>query len=632
MIFAAIVAHRNQVLTSPPYVEQVLCLTEGDWLVKHDFDYARLRNEELHFEDGGPRCYWCSVLPAIMGLAESASPSPAAMFAGYRLTCWLATALMLIIAWRMTASAGHWWLGLLVVLTIYFTPLFSVQIEMLGMELPMVAAACLWWRAIDRNWHWTAVLLGCVPFAFKASAFVVPLAAATYYALLFVASLVSSRATRVSPWLALALANAAVFVVQMVLLVAGGNLHGRVRLFEGLDTWLRSSPDLLALLLLALLLAVCLVIADLRRGPRTTGTPRQRFAQALAESLRDRPAIWTGLLVVGLNVFAAATTYYESRHLALVVPFLVVLLALLALALDVSARTVGGGLALVLVFQILNQDGRFYPPLPASIGRGWGILERSLEYRRDHASNVAICRLLDKRFPDEPLLVGDQFLYFLKLPGLGYVRHARGDGSYDFIARDPNVLGVIADQPPALIVVRVPNQIYPFPFPAYSIAEPDPARGDEILYQDDLEPPIVVYRRKFQRGPSDAANMKQYVDLLFSDSPEVDPAAKLAIVGAIDLARRYVRADLPGLAADGADQEILRRLRALADSLQTTAPTNPFQRRLLETVNQRITALASRQDLSWLSWQQRTFLETWPQRLAYFAGNSGAPSRPEQTP
>jgi hypothetical protein len=631
-VFAAIFLHRSDVLFSPPYTEQsVSHWGEADWLVENDFDYRKLRVEMLHFEVGGPRVYWCSVFPTVMAAAMRWDPPPAVFIAAYRvLFVWVPAALVLVLAFTMVRERAGVWIAALVAACIYAAPIFSVQVEMLGMDVAMTAAAMLWWRAMDGRRFWTAAALGVLPFFLKPSAFVVPLAAASYFTL---AALLAAAAPSRPPSLrrdwTLALVNFAVFALQIYLLVIGGNLHGRVMLFTGLGLWLRSSPDLL-LAVAAAMLAAILSMAREIPFPRTRDATPGVLA-AWADWTRRKPLELTGWFTILLNLAAAAVTYYESRHLTLVVPFVFVLLGRAVGPLPYP-NLASACLLAFLAFSAANASGRLYPPLQPPVQRGWGVLERSLEYRKDHESNIAAARLLDEQIHGEPMLVADQFLYFLKLPRLGYVSERFGLNDYCYIARDENVLRIVEDQPDTLVVTHVACQLGDWPFPAYVVAAPN--EDDEILYNDHLEPPTVVYRRRFPKSESKAENMRRYVDLLFSDAASVDPAVRLAVVGAERLALEFVAAEIGGAPNDPeVRRELIRRVQRYYASLEG-APS-PLREdflnwRLRRIARMRLEELEAGNPLEPLPWRLRTMFDTWPLRWQYFPPEQTRP-RPAPT-
>lgn len=616
--FLVIAVHRWTNLDSPPYIEQSIShWGEADWLVEHDFDFHRLRVKELHFEDGGPRVYWCSVVPAAMALAMETLPSTQAMIVGYRIVyVWLPAAIILGLCFALVREVQPLWIAFLVSAAVYVTPIVSVQIEMLGMDVAMVAMTMAWWMSMHRRRFALATVLGAIPFFLKPSAFVVPMGAAAYFGGLALLELYRERRARPRYWV-LGLANVAVFAVQMILLVEGGNLRGRLMIFQDLGLWLKSSPDLLAILVFSFFMTILWVVRSIRAG--TPSSPCQSLVVRLENFALASPLECSGWFVILLNLAAATVTYYESRHLTLVVPMVLVLLGRVTGRLGMRPAVFGACLAGFLVFEASNAFGRFYPALAPPVQRGWGVLERSLEYRADHESNIAASRLIDAKLRGEPLLAADQFLYFLKLSRLGYVRQSFGDGRHWFIVEDSNLLQLVEDQPPSLIVTYVTDQIGSWPFPAYVISKPE--EGDEVLYHDRLDPPTIIYRRTFDTTGSSADRMRQYVDLLFSDVKDVDPAVRLAVVGSERLALRYVAADLGKPSADPRVRpELVRRLSDYLNQLDAILAERPddfigIRRR--DVARERLRCLQAGKPLSPLPWTQRTYLETWPQRLQY---------------
>lgn len=620
LLFIAI--HRWDVVDSPPYTEQAAGhWGEADWLIEHHFNYHDLRVRSLQFEEGGPRAYWCSILPTVMALGMEMGASPRTFIAVYRiLLVWLPAAIILVFAFEIVRERAGAWIGVGVAACLYVNTIFSVQVEMVGMDMVMTATAMFWWFAMHRKRFWLAALLGVVPFFLKPSAFVVPLGGAAYHGISAALSLYPRRNPRALPDAVLSLVNLGVFALQIYLLVLGGNLHGRVMLFSGFDLWMRSSPDLLVITAVTLL-ATIVWLATLLRPAMAKRPVLSNFVATADDVMHNHPLIFSGWFVVLLNLAAATTTYYESRHILLVVPFVFALFGRMAGELEWSRPPVVACLLGYFAFSCANAYGEYYPRLEPPATRGWGVLERSLEYRADHLSNIAASRFLDQNVRGEPMLVADQFLYFLKFPRFGYVRHPFGDGVHFYIARDENVLRIVDDQPETLVVTHVTCQVGTWPFPAYVVAEPDSSR-DEILYNDGLEPPVIIYRRRFSNSGSEAQRMRQYVDLLFSDAVDVDPAVRLAIVGEERQALRYVAAETnydPN--APAARSELIRRVREYLSRIETKVVKSGDEflvARLRRTTRTRLDDLEAGKPLGPLPWSQRTYLETWPQRLQYF--------------
>lgn len=636
LFFVGIFAHRFDVLDWPPYTEQAGChWIEADWLANHGFDLWRLRTEEAHFEDGGPRAYWCSIGPSLLAVGMRVLPSSRSVIVVYRVLTWLASAFILATVFSLVRAHSNSLVALLAACVTYWTPLFSVQVEMLGLDIPMVAVALAWWQAIDRRRYVLATFVGFIPFFVKPSAFVIPLGAAAYFGLLWFLYVASGRHRGASGVALLAAVNVVSFGVQVWLLILGGNLHGRIKWFSDLILWLASSPDVILMTFLAALTSAMLVVAHFRSA--SGGGARLRHtADAWRSVVESSPLLFAGWFVVGFNIAAAAITHYESRHIALVVPMVVCLLAVSVARWRRNRLLAPAVLSLLLVVQIANQDGSLYPVLTGPVARGWGVLERSREYRPDHQSNVALARLLDREHRGEPLLVAEQLIFFVQVPSLGYVSSPLGDGDYRFAARDENLHRLIEDQPAAVVVAYVPSQLGRWPFPAYWLPPPDASSGHEILFRDRLEPENVVYRHTFDPMLPEPQRTRQYIDFLYSDAKEIDPVVRLLMVGNETLARRYAQLERKTPASDSEIDRLLtdrllvyrRQLDALAARADSFADLPFFVARRKAIVDERLQALAARRPLKPLRWGQRMSLDTLPQRWLYISPRTSRPSDP----
>lgn len=614
----------------------------------HQFDYRRLRFDEPHVEDGGPRSYRCTVLPTFLALVMIAAPTPESAVVAYRLFNLFCVAVVLAVQFQRLHQFRGTAPALLACIATACVPLFAVQIEMLGMDVPLAALAMIWWSYMQGWRPYAALAVAILGFLVKPSAFLLPAAAAAYYGLVIFAWATTPRSAFPLKHLLALLLNTAAFFAEFWILSAAGNLHGRVIQHSDLLLWVQSSPDLIVLIAVALFFELAAIRRELAEPPgevaRGAGKPLPARFLAWCQRAQFTLVGWATVL---LTMAAAAMTYYESRHLTLVVPFAIVLLTeaipagrlpkrtrvpfavvLLAhaiLRVTKSRWPACAALAAVAAFGLANRYGAFYPSL-GNGSRGWGVPERSMEYRADHDSNIRAARTVHEQRGNDAVIASEHFIYFLTVPRLAYgaVPNSAVPPEYRFTAIDGNLLRIVEDQPESVVVVRVPSPLGSWPFPAYHIAEP--TVDDEILFHDDIEPATVVYRRRFPREGSSAERMRRYVDLLFANATDLDPAVRIAVAGDEKLAQRYITAEMGG--KPGETQTILElecRLQRFIDRLDELLKQTPddfFLLRQQGTMMQRMRDVQSGKPLQQLPWSQRTLMDTWAQRLCYIPAPS----------
>jgi len=628
LLVMLVVAH-SWCLTQPPYVEQAVGLwTEASYLIDNGFDYEKLFFDELHVEVGGPRTYACSLLPTLLaGLMLATGSMAATIWISHlvSLACAAAVGGFLYSGLRPRVGRLRSWLLLAAVGTL---PLMAAQLEMVGLDMPMAAASIPFFVLVDRRrWAWAAISTW-LAFAMKPSAFLLPFALSMYLVALFVSGWLARRKPLDFKLLWGALAGALCFAGQFAVMWAADNLNGRVRLLADLPLWLRSSPEVLVLLLAGV--AATLWLLFRRPACGASDTQAAGLIERLHSWLAAEPLFAVAWLVVGGTVAASAATYYESRHLLLVAPLLALIVGrVLAEAPGYTWQVLV--LLVIVTLQVGNRYGEYYPQLSLNDARGWGVLERSLEYRQDHLSNVAAASLLEHKHAGEPLLVCEHFTHFVTLPRLGYAtRSLTGPRPYRFAADDAELGRLFDDQPAEVIVVRVESQLGALPFPAYAI--PLPGLGDELLDDDGLRPPRLIYRKRFNSDAPAEARLRQYVDFLYSQATELDAVGRLLIVGDLATASRLSILENDMAANDPRlPGELLASLARLEGQLATSPMTGAgiaksavaARQRLRALVALRRTEVTAGKPLSPLDWGQRSVSSTLAQRLLYVPATHG---------
>jgi len=634
LIFSGLVISRWSILESPPYVEQSFShWSEACWLDSFDFDYRRLLYQEAHIEDGGPRAFMSSVVPTIIAMLARLTGSTEGAIISYRLFNLLCGAIGATIFLRLVAANTNTALAWGTTFGLLTLPLYSVQLDMLGMDIPLSMAALVCAALVTERRFVAAAAASWLAYLFKPSGFLIPAALIAWLSGVILLRVLARQSAGAKREVVGLIAAVVTLTLQMELFFWAGNARGRIQPFGDLNLWYTSCPDLLSLSAVVLFGGALLCWQSIHRRLVVQSVVSRLCEVAVAEPLVGF-ATW---LVVG-TLSAGTLTWYESRHLTIAVPFVWLLFARVLAAFLPMHRAQLTICATLIVFNLFNRNGTFYPQLPTELARGWGIPERSHEYRRDHQSNLETAAYVEQHFQGHAIICTEQFTHLLTLPGLGYVQQPLTGApcDYQFIASDDNLLRFMDDLPDEVVVVLATGLFAEMPFPAYSIAPPGPS--DQIVHEDGLRPPVRVYVHRFQRQPNRAEQMRARLDFLFSNATEIDPAVRLAVLGRRDLADQYLAAELgQPLDEPAANAELAKRLEMTID--QRAKKQAPASRRwyladrLDEYLQRRLSELRNNHPWQPLRWGERSWSDTSPQRIRYIPQrDSHAATDGEQRP
>jgi len=515
-VAGALLYWQRDVLRLPPCQDQAAgWWTEADYLATSNFDYRRLLYEENHFMDSdpGPRSYLISVLPTLLALAMLWLPDTQTLIVVVRSVTFLLGSILLVGLWHiLTAIGTPRWLGVLYCAALATTPLFIVQLDLMGMDVPltlaMLAGAALLWRG---RWQ-TAALMSLMVFALKATGQLLTLAGITYLALRLSLGWHSTGASeRRREWRGL-LSHLAVLVAQTALIYWGDTSVEYLSAGDWPENLLTlralraNTPDVAVLLAIALLLTALELAGWLSAVRRAGGSLASRLLVVARQFLFGNPPLAVSwILVAGL--FASSLQYiYTPRYVFCVMPFLYIILARPWLA-STAMRCWGtaAALALLIAANVANQEGRFCADLTTARGSGvfadtpgltprsCAYLERSREYLRDHRSNIAAFDLLDTKYADHPIFVASPNVFILSRPRLGHVeRHLEvRDASLWTKALKGFQEVMLRPAPPGdrkdPIFIR---------FGHSRVTLPPREPGDEVIYDDSStnpDTPLVMY-------------------------------------------------------------------------------------------------------------------------------------------
>lgn len=503
LLFAALVALNWSVLSDPPYHEYAEGFwTEAAFLAETGADRDQLRDEP-QIGEGGVRCYVVSVLTS--GLVQ--------WMRRVSFDRLLPTAHLIVFGCASLAIAWTWtWLksyygplrAAVVSLAVFTTPIFTVQTQMLGMEWPLAVAVLAVLTLFGGGKILLAVLVVAGAFFIKPTVAPLEISVAGALGLAMAAGTRDYRSRRWRYRLAFVL-MISVGAVQALLLMSlardAQSVHENV--VEGLLACL-----IIGWLMVPYVLPVLGYIAwrkklyPMRSSRKAKSLRRKtalgRLLQAARIELQRRPGmalakIYFFLTVASMLLVLPVGRYFVASGSALA-------LTLASACFESDRRPVRLprhamlALGLLLAHNVANAWGRWMPPLPAALNlheRMLALPERSLRYRPDLLSTTTAMRLVGELSPSEPILAGKLATQFLCSPYLGYVRTPPvGYTVLDHfsLGKLRPALELLADRPATLIVVGCATG---------ECLLPPPEPGDEILYDDGMTPPLVVYRRRF---------------------------------------------------------------------------------------------------------------------------------------
>lgn len=504
---AAITLWRWEIVDSPPYFETAMgVFREANFLVDSGFDYGRLR-QETWGNDGGPYVYMTSVAPTLLALVMRSAPSPRATLIVFHVAALAAAgALMVLVYANLYRHCGRLGAGLTSV-ALVTTPLCHVQIDIVGLDFPMTVWALVAVWAVARERYDAAAVATLAAFFVKATGLVVAASVIAWIVLRLVAGPAVPTAAASDFYrrhLRGLLANLIAFSLAWGVHHWSGVSDRLGEIYFG-ESFLRNAaylcPDVLAILVLTLVVGSGLAVHEAVRLYRvqlaSAGSMHwlQRGRSVLASMLAQNPVPWFAMLVLfaALLAIVLVARVFVIRYMFLPLVMLYLLWGSILLARPSWRRMGVAVLCLVIGINLVNAHGAFFPPLPGN-RRHCSTLERSREYLADHRSNIEAINEYLSRAGDTPLVAGHPFVTLLSFPRMGYVDEPPiGYALMPLVA--PNmreVTDLFSDRPRSLVFFQVENPSHLFGRLTPPALEP----GDEVLYRDRLESPLIVYRRQ----------------------------------------------------------------------------------------------------------------------------------------
>ncbi|MGE0538283.1 MAG: hypothetical protein AB7O68_25195 [Pirellulales bacterium] len=525
-------AWRNEVLRLPPYDEQATGLWyEAAFLSETGFDYHRLLYDEPHTMSPqmGARSYVISVLPTLLALVMRFGPgADFTILLTHALTFAMATAVVLLVVWLCRPKLGPWGAGL-AGLTLATTPLFAVQAELVGMDMPVMLFAVLAATALAHERFVVATLLSMAAFSMKANGLLVTASILGVLVLRLLSTPQSVDRRRSWPALAVCLLALA---VEAGLVAAGDNsfsvresIISRYGGFFGLlgpSRMIDWCPDQVVVLIVGVVASIVWMRrgVDDGRSAAGRGVPGRLVVgfRALAQ-LAWRQPVWCFAWLLVLATLASTARYiFTPRYYSSAVPF-----ALLATVLPLwglpALRPLAGAFLLGLAtFNLLNQDGRFLPDI-GQVGKAWFdtdpyvrprwcvFTERSREYLPDLRSSMAVMKQIEDHYLNEEVFLPFPFIVYAAHPSMGYVerplpahRILRYADAVDALRKAATSPGNKRPGEGPIFLIFASGRSF---FPA-------PSAIGQRLYDDHLPVPLVLYQIPWSEVPRDARALEDW--------------------------------------------------------------------------------------------------------------------------
>jgi len=509
-ITIALAIWRSEVISLPPYEDQAVGLwNEADFLVENDFDYHKLRYEEPLYmsKRPGARSYVISLLPTLVALLIESTPTAAASFVVAHWVTFALTAGILLFVFACLRPVTGALIAALAALALLTTPLFSAQVDLLGMDIPLTMFAMLTAWAVWRERYLVAAVASLGAFLMKATGGLLTVAT-----LIFLTARLVIERGRVSRFVRRQ--QIVAIVAHLVVLAA------EIAIFSIGDTTasVRSAipwPKMLQLpyafawlpdigVLLFLWAGLCLwAVGTWLYVEKSTGESEDPASDDDGAARRRGIAIAFYCWLVVCGMLAANAMYiFIPRYFTAALPFLYIAVSTL-LAVHLRAKWAAVSLlGLMLGINLLNQYGQLYPALervdqgdfaryPWFHARQCALSERSREYLHDHRANLQAVEQLVERCGNDPIFVTAPQSFYLTKPRLGYVdRPLKVFDIVDYEIAVPSFVHWVMSNAEAstlrpIFIWRGKNRM----------TVPPPHENDEIIYADSGEPPMMIYRK-----------------------------------------------------------------------------------------------------------------------------------------
>ncbi len=557
-MWLAICVWRSPIVFEPPYWDSAMGLfAEANFLAETDFDYGRLMYEEKRFLEGGPAVYVISIMPTLVAIVMKLAPSTQAVFIiGHLFTFACAAAVAVLTFGLLYRDTGPIPAGL-IALAVLTTPIFAVQIDMLGMDLPLATLGLVVAGFLTKHRYLAAGVAATLAFAVKLSGALLTVATACFFMLLLVLARWKGPVQRKRRmWIG---AGVAFFLIGIQMLSSnwrsslptdkeGAWDFANAQGWQSLAPVLQGCPEVVVVTLLTAVLsvvsAVAWVIVRYREAKQDSQKPLG--FRALQAAIAEQPLpVFTWTVVCGISI-ALLLVYTIPRYLILPIPLVYVTCGLLLFSQKKWRPFAGVLVAGLIVFNVANSSGRFLPAV-ATDGtdneydrRTGALLERSREYIDDHNDNLQVIDLIQREYSDRVILACNPFTYLLSLPRLGYVEQPlQGFSANPFSSEHfPTAEEILENPPRSLLVIRPKNR---FLSVGPTMIPPPQDKFDEVLLELGEDKSLVVYLRRWPYDLTPEELRWQYLQWLWPAEAKLKLARQSIAAGNIAAAERELR-------------------------------------------------------------------------------------------
>jgi len=570
----------------PPAPEQARGLwIEAVFLAETDFDYCRLIYDEPRRHSASN--YGVTILPTLVAVLMRLGSDPSFAITAYHLLTIAFAAFVGAHVFRVISETSGVWAGLLVAGAMITTPLFNVQAEMLGMDMPLAACMMLMaiWLADEKFVR--AGLAAMLAYATKPTGIVATLIAIGFV----VVRLFWRRRTRVTIperegrqplWRALTL-YVGLLVVQMITDVMGSAVVVWLAPFFSSrnDPWFGTiaaslflCPDVIVLLLISAAITAWLVFVVGRRSAhRATEHDGGPCYTEPFPYLGDRRRVFlVSVLVVACTLAATIPGRFHARYWTSMIPFLYLLLGLALFASPHRTAWPSLFFLTVIVVNLVNQNGVLFPSITELVGPVYDKLphfrERSREYLTPQRNLIAAMHQIDRGVDHQVVLSNYPYGLFMGVPRVGYVTAPKQGYCMGLDSRFVQTFRPFDEHarfPPnkSLVCVWAAERMWRPPVPF----EP----GDRLVAGGPWPADLIAFEKRWQPLPESQAALDQW----FSEAPWGGKTAA-----------ENLRLRTQAMLGFGRQAEAIRDLEKLATSARIDVQVRGVAYQLTRTIEQ----------------------------------------------
>ena len=399
-------------LDNPPYWDDIMGLhNQALWLAKNNFDVIKLWGPGQNYLQGGSNIYRLGIMPYFYGILYYLLPYKLVHIFGhvFNIVCISAAAgfsFSIMRKFKVDPPIAMIWC-----IAVLFEPVMAGRSAALGQECPLLLATVLSLYFVCREKYWLGMLFVVLAFLCKMTAGVLAAACLLWCILVII---MEGRDWKQK------FKNLLPFMISNLLLVLlflymnfwapfadlGAGIQWR-HFFDNIKYYflVLMPVQALALIIIAVL-AVWRIAVLIRQRNISNINDKDKFSLLLIILLGG---FWTSYVL-----FHTSLPRYSAFVMFPMYMFI---------ALNSSDKKKLSGIfaIILLICGITNLSGNFYPGMRFYHLRSGESLERSREYINDIWSNQALCKLLETKYYDRPIVTKWPYSQMLTIPEMGYV-------------------------------------------------------------------------------------------------------------------------------------------------------------------------------------------------------------------